>query len=50
VHPPTSGVLTHRVDNTLRNRHFVHGLPRFGRDDPTIGRASRIPRAFGVSA
>ena len=27
VHAATRGVLAHRVDNTLRYRHFVHGCP-----------------------
>ena len=50
VHASSRGMLTHRVDNTLRNRHFVHVCPLCRAGDPTIGRFSVGSRVIGVSA
>ena len=55
VHAPARGMLTHRVDNTLRDRHLVHVCPLAGAGDPTIrapnvSRLRKIERIFAVDA
>jgi hypothetical protein len=38
VYASTGGVLTHGIDDTLRQRHLVHVCPNLGRMFFTIGR------------